>query len=418
MRKLVTPHVQVRCGSRTGRVRRRIVGLSSVLVVGVGAACATAEDPGGGDIGTSTTEALSGSEILSRAQQWVNAELQYCQSPNGASDTIDPSCSPVCNRQSNPDWDPYRSDCSGFIAWSWALPAPGPTTDGFAPASTTVSNVIDGNDLEPGDALNLPGDHIVLFVSWQTVGSVANFYEEPGCSSSTPYAHAFTSSVTINGSSVAIAYEGNTFTAIRYNGFAGAGDAGPSTPADMSQSQGNSPGMGGGGGGGGGKSDAGAGQKGSGEAGAGAGNNQAGAGGNDAGAGEDDGGGGDGGGNAGDDSGSASQDSGSQDGCTQDASGSQDGGSQDGSSQDSGSQDSGSQDSGSQDGSSQDSQDASGLQDSQDASGSQDSGSQDSQDSQSSQSSQSSQDNLRRAQKRTAAWARLGHLIRGQMSGR
>jgi len=206
-------------------MRKLLTSSLTVGVVAVVAACATATTPGD-DVGTTTAQALSGSEIISRAQQWVNAQLQYCQSPNGQSDTIDPSCSPVCQRQSNPEWDPYRSDCSGFIAWSWALPAPGQTTDGFAPADTSVSYVIQGNDLQPGDALNNPGDHIVLFVGWQTQGSVANFYEEPGCSSATPYAHAFTSAVTINGSSVSIAYEGNTFTAIRYNGFAGGGSGG------------------------------------------------------------------------------------------------------------------------------------------------------------------------------------------------
>jgi MYXO-CTERM domain-containing protein len=147
-------------------------------------------------------------------------------SPNGADDSIDPSCSPVCQRQSNAAWDPYRSDCSGFVSWAWGLPAPGNTTSTFAPADTSVSYVINGSDLQPGDALNIPGDHIVLFVSWITPGAEANFYEEPGCSANPPYAHAFKSAVTINGSSVDIAYEGSTFTAIRYTGVTVGGDAG------------------------------------------------------------------------------------------------------------------------------------------------------------------------------------------------
>ena len=54
-------------------------------------------------------------------------------------------------------------------------------------------------------------------MQWVTKGSEAEFYEEPGCSSSTPYAHSFTSSVTINGSSVYVSYEGDSFTAIRYD---------------------------------------------------------------------------------------------------------------------------------------------------------------------------------------------------------
>ena len=80
-----------------------------------------------------------------------------------------------------------------------------------------MSHAINGIDLQPGDALNYPADHIILFVKWITKGSEAEFYEEPGCSSSTPYAHSFTSSVTISGSTVHVSYEGMTFTAIRYN---------------------------------------------------------------------------------------------------------------------------------------------------------------------------------------------------------
>ncbi len=163
----------------------------------------------------SSAEAITPSTIVSRADQWVTAKLQYCQSPNHKPDP-DPSCSSTCERTDNPEWDPYRSDCSGFVSWSWGLSPPGLDTSEFAPADTSVSSTIKGSDLQPGDALNIPGEHIILFVSWKTTGSVANFYEEPGCSVSTPYAHAFTSSVTINGSSVTVAYEGKTFTAIRY----------------------------------------------------------------------------------------------------------------------------------------------------------------------------------------------------------
>ncbi len=176
---------------------------------------------GGAESIDTTSQAITGSEILSRGDQWVQAQLPYCQAANHAPD-LDPSCAPTCTRPNTPAWDPYRSDCSGFISWSWGLPAPGHTTSEFAPADTTVSYVISGSDLQPGDALNIPGDHIVLFVGWQTVGSVANFYEEPGCSAAQPYAHAFTSNVTINGSSVDIAYEGKAFTAIRFTGLTSA----------------------------------------------------------------------------------------------------------------------------------------------------------------------------------------------------
>ena len=169
-------------------------------------ACASGSDPDQQeDVGATGGAVITGATILSRAEQWVNAKLAYCQSPNHAHDS-DPSCSATCNRTSNPAWDPYRSDCSGFVSWSWALGSPGLSTSEFAPGSTSVSYTINGSTLQPGDALNIPGEHIILFVSWQTPGSVANFYEEPGCSATPPYAHAFQSDVTISGSSVTVAY--------------------------------------------------------------------------------------------------------------------------------------------------------------------------------------------------------------------
>ncbi len=160
---------------------------------------------------------ITTTDVLARAEQWVSAKLLYCQSANHAHD-YDTACSSTCNRQDNASWDPYRSDCSGFISWAWALPAPGRVTGQFAPADTAVSHTIQATDLQPGDACNYPADHIILFVKWITKDKEAEFYEEPGRSSSIPYAHSFTSAVTVNGSSIYVSYEGMTFTAIRYNG--------------------------------------------------------------------------------------------------------------------------------------------------------------------------------------------------------
>jgi hypothetical protein len=73
----------------------------------------------------------------------------------------------------------YRMDCSGSCRWPGGL-----TPTGMA-SPTTVSlpsygiwlNSID--DLKPGDAIDDPGSHVVLFVSWtDSSHSVANVYEE------------------------------------------------------------------------------------------------------------------------------------------------------------------------------------------------------------------------------------------------
>ncbi len=193
----------------------RAVYLSIASSLLVGFACTAGCSSTDEGTASSTDQAITTTEVLSRAEEWVNAKLLYCQSANHARD-YDTACSTYCNRQDNPQWDPYRSDCSGFVSWSWGLPAPGRVTSQFAPFNTQVSHTIQASDLSPGDAVN-NSEHIMLFVKWTIKNSQAEFYEEPGCSSSTPYAHAFTSNVSISGSSIHVAWNGMTFTAIRYD---------------------------------------------------------------------------------------------------------------------------------------------------------------------------------------------------------
>ncbi|HEY1697010.1 MAG TPA: hypothetical protein VGG39_32850 [Polyangiaceae bacterium] len=236
----------------------------ALLALPVG--CAVGNGPGAGhtegegqpgEATATTSEAITSDDAISRAQQWVTAKLLYCQSANGQPD-YDTSCSSTCNRESNPQWDPYRSDCSGFVSWAWGLAAPGLVTSEFAPFDTSASTTIQASDLEPGDACNLnAGGHIVLFEKWVTAGKTALFMEEPGCSANPPYAHEFQSDVTLNGVNIDIAYEGETFTAIRFNQItesppdAGAGsssggtaDAGSGTDAGGGTSSGSSSGSG------------------------------------------------------------------------------------------------------------------------------------------------------------------------------
>ena len=102
---------------------------------------------------------------LARAQQWIDAAVPYCGGPNGGKDAI---CGGTCSRTGTAktaEWDKYRSDCSGFVSWSWARPAPGLTTRTLAPYDTTVSSLITVDDLKPGDALNGSG-HVMLFGGW------------------------------------------------------------------------------------------------------------------------------------------------------------------------------------------------------------------------------------------------------------
>lgn len=180
--------------------------------------------------GTATTCA-AGTAAVARGEQWVDANLHYCQAAYGRVDG-DGACwgwegpDHVCDRESNGAWNDYRSDCSGFVTFAWGLPPVGDggyTTGDFAPYSSDLSKVIPGEALQPGDACNKnvtssSDGHILLFVKWMTTGSEAEFYEEPGCSADPPYAHSFTSHVELSGSNITVDYEGATFTAIRSNG--------------------------------------------------------------------------------------------------------------------------------------------------------------------------------------------------------
>jgi hypothetical protein len=189
--------------------------------------------PDGSRVGTSTASAITQATAVSRGMEWVTAKLQYCESAYDQRD-YDTSCSSICTREENPAWDAYRSDCSGFVTWAWGLPPVGDggyVTSDFAPYDTSFSSVIEASSLEPGDAANRnSGGHIVLFERWVTPGSEAVFMEEPGCSSSTPYAHEFTSGVSVSGSNIYIDFEGESFTAIRFDSIVTGADGGGASP--------------------------------------------------------------------------------------------------------------------------------------------------------------------------------------------
>src|SRR5437016_1896449 len=106
----------------------------SLLVLALFGACSTEVDTGpdaGVDINSGAISlAHPGEQSIARAMLWVDAMLHYCQAPNHQRD-YDAACPTTCDRQDNVDWDPYRSDCSGFVSWAWGLPAPGRVTSQF-----------------------------------------------------------------------------------------------------------------------------------------------------------------------------------------------------------------------------------------------------------------------------------------------
>jgi hypothetical protein len=194
------------------------------------AACGSAVDVPNGEPVGSTSSAITAEDAIARAEEWVAVKLPYCQSANHQADG-DTACAPVCTRPDNPAWDDYRSDCSGLVSYAWGLPAPGRVTWQLAPAQTDITSTIPAASLQPGDAVNKPHDHMMLFKAWIVPGQRATFIEEPGCSASTPYAHEVDSDVTISGTSITLHSNGTTFEAIRYQEpqFSNGGPPAPST---------------------------------------------------------------------------------------------------------------------------------------------------------------------------------------------
>jgi hypothetical protein len=118
------------------------------------------------------------STAVSRARQWVTVNMPYCQAANGQHDA---QCGGTCQRlgaASSPQWDPYRSDCSGYVSWAWGLAAPGLTTSTLSTRFAAIA----ANQLQPGDILLRAGVHVVLFEQWldQATGR-ARILEEQSC---------------------------------------------------------------------------------------------------------------------------------------------------------------------------------------------------------------------------------------------
>src|ERR1700679_1544041 len=130
-----------------------LVARSSMVLTIALAFGACSNETGGGPVASTSSSVISETSVIARAMQWVDARLQYCQSGYDQPDG-DPSCSSICRREENPAWDRYRSDCSGFVTWSWGL---APVGDGgyvtwdFAPYSHDFSYVVSGSSMVPGD---------------------------------------------------------------------------------------------------------------------------------------------------------------------------------------------------------------------------------------------------------------------------
>ena len=139
---------------------------------------------------------ISSSEVLARAQSWVNEGVPYNQDgfktdSNGT----------------------YREDCSGFVSMAWHLSTAG-NNDGLTTQTLpSVSSQISFSQLQPGDALDYTAEHTFLFAGWtnQSSGSFT-YYADSNTDDPT---HGPTSA-NINDSSLE-GWPTSDYEALRYN---------------------------------------------------------------------------------------------------------------------------------------------------------------------------------------------------------
>jgi cell wall-associated NlpC family hydrolase len=84
---------------------------------------------------------ISRDTIIARAQDWVNRRVPYSQSDYT---------------------DGYRQDCSGYVSMAWASSQPGHSTYNMQ----EICYRIDRSQLQPGDAILNPNQHVLLFHYW------------------------------------------------------------------------------------------------------------------------------------------------------------------------------------------------------------------------------------------------------------
>jgi hypothetical protein len=103
--------------------------------------------------------ALTRCDVLEDAQSWVDDGVMYSQS--------------ICHDDPLRGGNCYRQDCSGFVSATWYLDPPGATTSTLDEFADTIG----WDELEPGDAINDPGHHVMLVKEYDGGDSII-VYEE------------------------------------------------------------------------------------------------------------------------------------------------------------------------------------------------------------------------------------------------
>ena len=156
--------------------------------------------PSGGDIGVMfdcgnypSNQPMSRTDVLARSKTWLDARVPYSQA--------------ACHANQHGS---YRTDCSGFVSLAWGLRRSYTTSD-----IHLVSHEIARADLQPGDALNDPGSHVALFLSWADAAHTRPLVREQAGPNGSPTVERVWSAATAS-----------IYTPIRYDNIV---DAPPST---------------------------------------------------------------------------------------------------------------------------------------------------------------------------------------------
>ena len=161
-----------------------------------------------GSIGPGTFGgAITTTQMIARADDWMNAQVPYSTA-----------------QESGSDWNfwsddatggPYRQDCSGFVSMAWDLSDSLVTWTLPQVATVTDGNISGDTNLNPGDALDYTADHVVLFDHWtdQSTGDfVYDAEHAPGQVTNQMAGNVYDS--TLEGYSI------SDFEALRYNNIA------------------------------------------------------------------------------------------------------------------------------------------------------------------------------------------------------
>jgi hypothetical protein len=92
---------------------------------------------------SNTTTSISRGTVIARAQDWVNRGIMYSQTSYT---------------------DGYRQDCSGYVSMAWQT-----STSGGGHTTYNMQDLcyrIDRSQLQPGDAILNPSNHVLLFDQW------------------------------------------------------------------------------------------------------------------------------------------------------------------------------------------------------------------------------------------------------------